>query len=121
MNKRKQIKEYINKVIAKISTFVPLLIFYRIEFTEEEKNPDGGWISVYYASELFNAEFYVYNSIFEEMPEKGLTRGFKNYVKISICHEVGHLYIWRLEGTKRDIERTATLIGKLIFEQIQKI
>jgi len=37
-----------------------------------------------------------------------------------LCHEAGHIYIWELEGTKRDEQKIATLIGKLIYDILER-
>ena len=113
-NKIKEVKDYIRKVILNITTFVPIIQMYQIRYEDQETNSANGEFSVRYEPENFNAEFYIYQSLFNQMPDKGLTEGFKQYIKLGLGHEVGHCLIYELEGTKRDIEKVASLIGILI-------
>jgi len=112
--KEKQLEDYIDKVISEITSFVPIIKTYQIRYMDEETNSSNGEFSVSYEPTTFDAEFYVYRSIFKKIPGEGLVKGFKDYVKIGLAHEVGHCYIWELEGIKRDIEKVASLIGFLI-------
>jgi len=111
---KEQAKKYIRKVLAEITTFVPIIQCYQIRYMDEETNPNNGEFSVSYEPTNFSAEFYVYRSIFDQIPDKGQTQGFKQYVKVGLSHEVGHCYLYELEGTRRDIERAASLIGFLV-------
>ena len=112
--KIKEIENYIHKVISEISTFVPLIKTYSIRYEDQETNSSNGVFSVNYNPTTFHVEIYVYQDLFNQMPDKGLVEGFKQYIKDSLGHEVGHCYIWELEGIERDIEKTASLIGFLI-------
>lgn len=115
MKREREIKEYIKKIVEEITTFVPLIQLYHIRYQDEEENNDGGEFAVGYEPTCFSAEFHVYRKIFDQIPDKGLTEGFKNYIKFALSHEVGHLYVYELEGAKRDIEKIASLIGLLII------
>jgi len=112
----KQVKDYIDKVISEITAFVPIIRRYEIRYMDEETNPSNGEFSVIYDPLTFDAEFRVYKDVFNKMPEKGITEGFKNYIKSGLSHEVGHCYIWELEGTHKDTEKVASQIGFLIAE-----
>ena len=114
--KIKEVKDYIKKVISEITTFVPIIQMWQVVWEDDDTNSSNGEFSVGYEPSNFNAEFHIYKSIFDQMPDKGLTEGFKNYIKAGLGHEVGHLYIYELEGTKRDIEKVASLIGFLIHK-----
>lgn len=119
MNKKEEIKQtknYIEKVISEIIRIVPIIKSYQIRYEKEERNENNGEFSIVYEPTNFNAEFYIYQGIFEQIPDEGLTEGFKTYIKLGLAHEVGHCFIWELEGTKRDIEKIASLIGFLITE-----
>lgn len=111
----KQIKDYIERVWEEIVSIVPLINFYEIKYREKDYNNDGGKVSIVYNPEIFKAELNVFQSFFEQMPCKGLTEGNRNYIKMCLCHEAGHVYLWEFEGTERDIEKMATQIGLLIF------
>ncbi len=119
MKKEKEVKNYIKKIIEEITTFVPIIQFFQIIDEDENENKDGGEFSVYYQPANYTAEFYIYKSLFDRIPDKGLTEGFKNYIKMGLCHEIGHIFIWELEGTKRDTEKIASLIGFLIFKILE--
>lgn len=112
--REKEVKDYINKVVSEISTFVPLIQVYEIRYRDQNSNSHGGEFSVIYQPTNFYAEFYVYKNIFDEVPDKGLVDGFKHYIKLSLAHEVGHCYLDELEGTEKTIEKIASLIGFLI-------
>jgi len=112
----KQVKDYIDKVISEMSTFIPIIQAYQVFYENEERNSSNGDFSVGYEPENFNVEFHVYQSIFDQMPDKGMTEGFKRYIKLGLSHEVGHCYIWELEGTRKDTEKIASLIGFLIVK-----
>jgi len=114
LKKEKQVKDYIRKVISEISTFVPIIQTYTIRYKNQEANSSGGVFSVVYEPTNFNAEFYIYQNIFNQIPDEGLVEGFKQYIKGSLGHEIGHCYIWELEGTERNTEKIASLIGFLI-------
>ncbi len=45
-----------------------------------------------------------------------LTAIWKSYVMRNLAHEIGHCYIWELEGTQRDNQKVATLIGDLFLD-----
>jgi len=109
-----KVKNYIKEVISEITTFVPIIQAHQIRYEDQETNSSNGEFSVGYEPSTFNAEFHIYQGIFDQMPDKGLTEGFKRYIKLGLGHEVGHCLIYELEGTKRDIEKTASLIGFLI-------
>jgi len=118
--KEKQLKDYINKVISEMTIFVPIIWRYEIRYMDEEVNSSNGEFSVLYDPLTFDAEFRVYKSIFEQIPDEGITKGFKQYIRTSLGHEVGHCYIWELEGTHKDTEKVASLIGFLIAEILKK-
>jgi len=112
----KQVKDYIHKVISEITAFIPIIHVYEVRYVDEKTNSSNGEFSIKYEPVNFYAEFYVYEDIFERMPDKGMTEGFKRYIKLGLGHEVGHCYIWELEGTHKDTEKVASLIGFLIAE-----
>jgi len=117
MKKNKEkVKEYIEKVIEEIVSITPVIQIYAIKFEEERENEKGGEFAVAYNPNEFYAEFFIYKKVFEQVPKEGLTKGFRDYIKLGLAHEVGHCYLWELEGTKRDIEKVATLIGFLIAQ-----
>jgi hypothetical protein len=112
----KEVKDYIKKAISEITTFVPIIQMWQVIWEDDDTNPSNGEFSVGYEPANFHAEFHIYQNLFDQIPDEGLTEGFKHYIKAGLGHEVGHLYIYELEGTKRDIEKVASLIGLLIHE-----
>lgn len=114
---KEKVKDYIHETWAEITSIcAPLLRFYQIRYSEEKCNLDGGSVGVVYEPQNLSAEVYIYTDIFEEMPSGGLTEGFKNWIKRNLCHEAGHVYLWEFEGTEKNTERMATMIGLLIME-----
>ena len=112
--KKEKIEKYIEEVVGEITRIVPLIKFCSIRWQKEKTNSGGGEFSIDYEPTLFDATFYIYTDIFKQVPE--LTRKQKTYVKKGLYHEVGHIYLWELEGTKRDTEKIATQIGMIILE-----
>ena len=111
------ITEYVSTLLQEASAFIPLLIYYRISWEEEDRNPTNGYFSVGYEPTTFKTEIYIYKGLLtrsmdpvhNKLPEK-----FKNYLKMNVCHELGHIFLWELGGDSNQIEKTATLIGNLI-------
>lgn len=114
---RKQIKDYIEKVWKEICQTVFRVKFQQIRYEDDDTNDTNGWCSISYNNESYYADLLIFKSIFEEeAPDEGLTSGFKMFIKMGLCHEAGHLYIWELEGTKGNIEKISSQIGMLILE-----
>ena len=113
---KNQLKQYISEVIGEISKIAYPIRFMEIIWKEAKTNSDGGYFSIDYTPENFDASFYVYSEIFDEIPDKGLTDKFKNFINRGLSHEAGHVLIWELEGSRRDIEKIASQIGIIIQE-----
>jgi len=119
MKQKKLIKEYIEQTWQRIVEIVPLVKYYEIQWLEKESNGDEGEFSIDFQPLVFDAVLYVFKNVFKRVPPEGLTDKFKNWIKMALTHEAGHLYLWEFEGTKRDREKIATLIGRLIFDILE--
>ena len=124
-NKKKKDREkiiaYIKEVWGEISSICsPLLRYHQTSLMNEKCNDSGGSVAIRYQPEGYTAELLVFKDMFYEMPSRGFTKGYKAWIKSQICHEAGHMYLWEMEGTKRDTEKMATLIGNLIFQVLDK-
>jgi len=118
--KEEEVKKYIEKVIKEIISITPLIRVYQIKYLKAKENEDGGEFSILYNPSEFYAEFLIYSKVFK-LTAEGLTEGAKNFIKLGLAHEVGHCYLWELEGVKRDIEKIASQIGFLIVEIMDEI
>jgi len=110
-----ELKRYVNKVISEYVDLIPAIRLYLVYWEDRPHNDKGSSFSVSYNPELFAASFYIYQNIFQEIPDDGLTPGFRDYVRYCLAHEIGHCVIWELEGRRDAIEKTATLIGLLLM------
>ena len=121
---RKKVKEetldkLIENIIVAISKESTLIQRYQIQYEREEENSSGGQFSVLYNPTLFAMKIFVYAGVYKEVPHKGFTGSFLNWLVDKLCHEAGHTYLWELEGRKSDEEKIATLIGRIIYELVR--
>ena len=112
---KEELREFINQVISEYVDLIPIIRIYLVHWVDQDYNDKGTSFSVVYTPEIFLASFYVYQGVFREIPDEGLTAGFKDYIRYCLAHEFGHCLIWELEGRRDSIEKTATLIGTLLM------
>jgi len=113
-----QARRYIEWLWAKINSVIPLVAYYDVKWMREQANDQGTYFSVEYNPLALFATLRVYRGVFDDLltSEGGFTERFKSLVTIFLCHEAGHIYLWELEGTDRDRQKIATLVGKLIYQ-----
>ena len=109
------LKEYIGEVIRGYVNLIPNVRLFLTYWMEEKENDKGSAFSVRYEPNSLAATFYIYDGLFDDIPDEGLTDGFKNYVKYCLAHEVGHCIIWELDGRHDIVEKTATIVGVLLM------
>ncbi|RLG42524.1 MAG: hypothetical protein DRO05_00850 [Thermoproteota archaeon] len=110
-----ELKAYISKTISEYVDLVPIIRLYLVHWMDQPHNDKGSSFSMTYNPEIFSASFYIYQDIFREIPDEGLTRGFRDYIRYCLAHEFGHCLIWELDGKSSTIEKAATLIGTLLM------
>ena len=114
---KKFIREYVKKIWGMLTSIRGCPVcYYQIDWKEEKKNSAGGYMGIDYQPVNLDAVLFVYSDIFEGLPDEGITDGFLTHVRRNLCHEMGHVYIWNLEGTKRDIELAATKVGVILMQ-----
>ena len=113
---REELVDYIEEVVRNYVTMLPgVILMYRTVWEDKKENEKGGFLSTIYQPLDFSATFYIYDGVFDEIPEKGLTEGFKAFIKYCIAHEIGHCLIWELDGKFGTEERVATILGSLLM------
>ena len=117
MNKKEKLEEFVCKALDRIIQEAPLVQYYAIAKLTKKYNHTGGRISVAYVPEMLKATFYLYTSFYQLDPDSELD---KKEVLALLCHEVGHIFIWELTGTNKEIEKAATYIGRLIYDLVEK-
>lgn len=115
-----KVKLYVDKITGWLAEIHPLVLYYQIIYLNEDTNEHNGDMSIRYDPLNFEVELFIYKSFIKSIPDKGLTQAFKNYIKKSLCHEFGHVYIWNLEGNYREVEKVATLIGELLYRILER-
>jgi len=110
---KKKAREYIEFVVKNFCDDCNLIQSFSVTW-KEGVNDSGGNVSIEYVPEMFNAHFYLYDKFLDTL--NGLTIPWKTYVMQNIAHEIGHCYIWELEGTQRDIQKVSTLVGNLFLD-----
>lgn len=114
-----QIYEFCRLFVAASSRVVSNLRLYQIRMEDEMNNNDGGCMSICCNRNIMQADLFVYRSIYDEIPDGGMTNGFLIFLMSILGHEIGHFVIDDLEGTKRDIERGATEVGLILMKSIE--
>ncbi|MCD6125127.1 hypothetical protein J7J62_08160 [bacterium] len=117
MNKKEKLENFVCKALDRIIQEVPLVQYYAVARLNKKHNLTGGRISVSYVPEMLKATFYLYTSFYQLNPDLELD---KKEILSLLCHEVGHIFIWELTGTNKDVEKTATYIGRLIYDLVEK-
>ena len=115
MNKKEKLEEFVCKTLDRIIQEVPLVQYYSISRLRKKHNSTGGRISVSYVPEMLKATFYLYTSFYEFDPDSELD---KKAILSLLCHEVGHVFIWELTGMEKEVEKTATYIGRLVYDLV---
>jgi len=110
---KKKARDYIESIVQDFSNYCVLIETYTVTW-KEGYNDSGGIASIEYTPEMFSANFYLYEGF--SSTTNGINKFWKTYVKQVLSHEIGHCYIWELEGTKRDIQKVSTLIGSLFLD-----
>lgn len=109
--KEADLKLYIREKWKEIANLVPIIMLYQIEYVDECDNGHGGSMSIEYSPNMLEAKLNIFRIIFKEMPDTGMTDGFKMWLDRNLGHEAAHCYLWELEGRDTDIEKLCTMIG----------
>jgi len=110
---------YLHKKMEKITSLVPCIRAYHIHFTDEPHNPYGGFFTVSYEPTMFIAQLCVFKNLIDGFQKTENEDAFLRFVDVALCHEIGHCIIWELKGYEELIEKTASIIGYILFEAIQ--
>jgi len=113
----KKLDEFVCKALDRIIQEVPLVQYYSINKLRKKYNDSGGRISVSYVPEMLKATFYLYSSFYEFNPDSELD---KKAIISLLCHEVGHIFIWELTGSTKEVEKAASYVGRLVYDLVVK-
>lgn len=111
-----ELMDYISKRMTQISSLVPVVRAFNVFLTDEDENAFGGFFTVTYEPTLFIAQVHVYRKVFDLYCSAQDKEAFLRFVDVALCHEIGHCIIWELKGVDDVIEKTASVIGYLLYD-----
>ena len=121
---KNKIYEKTLKVFRNMMDFFPYHTIYTFHRLKEKENGDGGHFAIGYQPTTKKIDFYIYESLYEEIPD--LTSKQILWLLFSVAHEIGHLFIWELsEMTNKKYnhdltEKTASDIAYLLVDLYKK-
>lgn len=93
--KKNKILAETKKIFTEMVELFPYATVYGFHTVKEKANEDGGHFGIEYLPPLKKIDLYVYRCLYEEIPD--LTKKQIDWLKYSIAHEIGHLFIWELQ------------------------
>jgi len=118
--KKEKILAKTKQLFVELTTFFPHDVVYSFHIMKEKENEAGGHFSIFFEPTTRKIDFYIYQSLFEEIPS--LNERQILWLKYTIAHEIGHLFIWELANmVKREYshdftEKTASDIAFLLVD-----
>jgi hypothetical protein len=111
---KSEIDNYIKKVAKDMFKDVPEFKLLDFDFRNAETNDCGGDFSIFFHTLTLHATLIIYEDVYNQYDE--FNEDCKNYIKASIGHEFGHLFLSNLEGTSSNLEKKSSYIGFLLKE-----
>ncbi len=117
---KKKIYEKAKSIFVEMLGFYPHSVVYTVFDLKEKENSDGGCLAISFTPTTKRVDLYIYRSILDEISylnEKQIA-----WLKFSIAHEVGHLFVWELaravniKYNKDLMEKAATDIAFILVD-----
>jgi len=93
-NKKEKILKKTKQIFNEMVELFPHDCIYSFHRMKQKENGDGGHFAILYEPLTKQIDFYVYKSLYNEVPD--LNKKQILWLKYAIAHEIGHLFIWEL-------------------------